>query len=350
MIQRSQKPRIYEEHRIPTKDGNYLYAKLMFPKPPMNAKRLLFLPPLVGASASQSLIIFRSLCRRGAILLSYEYEGHPRSTGTFELDDTVVDTHHAIRWADRFACEHGLPMHGVAMCYGLVSILAAQFKKDQTNKVVSNRTGSTSPFWSITAMSGLFNLEQIIDFRGFIKLYGQNLGRELDQESFLRGIKEGIFDWKSDTFRNSLQEFFQNLFPEISISNDHFAELVYDRVNFSNLLRQFVEANYLKDIYVPPEIPCSFLFGRHDTLLGINHSERREEYFDMMRAIVPHGIVTFIADADHNGCGPDRTRILEHMGDMCEEAEAKAVPLAIQNQETDTESLANKDTQHQINQ
>ncbi|MGD9127507.1 MAG: hypothetical protein PVH19_09030 [Planctomycetia bacterium] len=308
------------------------------------------MPPLIGASASQSLMLFRNISRRGAVLVSYEYRGHPRSTGTFELDDTLIDTRYAIRWASEYARERGLPMHAVTVCYGLVSLLAAQFKKGQANKATPAELDFPSPFWSINAVSGLFTLDQIIRFEDFAPLFGQKLGRELDRESFLAGIDEGIYDWSGDAFRDAMQEFLKDLFPVIDIGRDYFAELNYDRVDISKTLKQLLNADYLENIEVPPEIPCNFFFGQHDDLLQVNTLEGQERYFKIMRSVVPHAI-SHMADVDHNGFGPDRNPIVDGIADLCEEAEAKAVPLGIRidSQEADTGPLTHRNTQHELN-
>jgi hypothetical protein len=86
------KAKLFKAFRIPTEDGVSLHAKAMFPKPTVEPRRVMFISPLVGAGAVQSLLIYRNFTRRGSILLSFEYRGHAQSTGTFEFDKAVPGT------------------------------------------------------------------------------------------------------------------------------------------------------------------------------------------------------------------------------------------------------------------
>lgn len=316
MVRMPPKPRVFDEHRIPTEDGDFLYAKLMFPKPPATPKRLVFIPPLIGVSASQSLIVFRNLTRRGVVLLSFEYRGHPRSTGIFDLDKTIVDTHCVMLWASDYAREHGLPLHGFSTCYGVVA-LAAQFRK-----------GLRCPFWSLSAVSGLFRLDRIIRFENFATLFARNLGMELDRETFLRGIEENIFDWEGDAFRDALLEFLKGLFPELRIGRDYFEELAYENVNIPNTLSQLLRARYLDDVHVPPEIPCNFFFGRNDDVLSLHTPGGRQSYCDHARELIPHAVL-HEREIDHYGQGPDHDPVIEQLVDLFEQSESRAVPLEI---------------------
>lgn len=284
--------------------------------------------PLVGASASQSLVISRNLARRGGILLSFEYRGHKNSTGIFDLDTTVVDTHHAILWASNFARERGLPMHGFTTCYGLVTMLAAQFKKSQAKNRTSSEESLPSPFWSLNAVSGLFSLDRIIRFEDFTPIFGRKLGIPLNRETFLQGIDNEIFDWEGDTFRDALLEFLQGLFEGVNMGRDFFAELPYDRANIPKTLKQLLQANYLDDIYVPPEIPCNFFYGRRDDVLALNTPKGRESYCNIAKSLIPHAIM-HEREIDHAGFGPDRNPIVDQVADLFEEAESRAVQLKI---------------------
>ena len=128
IVMSTTKCRHFEDAEIPSEDGVLLRAKVAMPKPPMSPQRVVLISPLVGAGAGQPLMTFRNFARRGAIVISYEYRGHPLSTGTFELDKTIVDTHYALLWAADYARERGLPLHGFATCYGTIPLLA-QFKE-----------------------------------------------------------------------------------------------------------------------------------------------------------------------------------------------------------------------------
>ena len=322
MVRMPSKPRVFEEHQITTADNDFLYAKLMFPKPPATAKRLVFIPPLIGASASQNLIVFRNFTRRGAVLLSFEYRAHPRSTGIFDLDKTIVDTRHAMLWANDYAHAHGLPLHGFSTCYGVVP-LATQFVQGQAGGM-----GVRRPFWSLSAVSGLFSMDRIIRFDDFAPLFARNLGVELDRKTFLRGIEENAYDWEGDAFRDALLEFLKGLFPQLRIGRDYFEELVYDRVDIPHTLKQLLEARYLQGVHVPSEIPCNFFYGCNDDVLSIDTPQGRESYCRDALAMIPHAVL-HEREIDHYGQGPDHDAVIEQLSDLFEESESRAVPLEI---------------------
>ncbi len=205
-----------------------LQAKLMLPKPPMVPQRVVLIPPLVGAGAGQPLLTFRNFSRRGAIAISFEYRGHPSSTGTFELDKTIDDTRGALIWAADFARDRGLPLHGFATCYGTIPLLA-QFKD-----------GGYGPLLrSVNTISGLYRLNQILRVEDFAPVVSRHLGREISAEEMLAGIAEDTLDCRGTAFQQALSEYLGGLMPELRVGHDFFEELKYDRVNLRQTLLQF---------------------------------------------------------------------------------------------------------------
>ncbi len=303
------KSTLFDEHRIPTEGSDSLFVAIMNPKPPVQPKRLALIPPLIGAGASQSLIIFRNLTRRGTILMSFEYRGHPRSTGIFELDRTISDTHYAIRWAEQYASERGLPLHAFAMCYGVVT-LASQFKND-----------SESPIKSVSAVSGLFSLDQIVRFEDYAPTFSKHVGVDLHDALQDPAIGSKV-DWHSENTRNALQEYLSGLFPELRVTNEFFEELQYNRVNMRNTLQQLIDAEYLEAIRIPSSIPCHVIYGTNDILLSLNTPQGREKYRQNALRVMPQAIF-HERDVDHYGRGPGRHSTIETVGDVFEETEVK---------------------------
>lgn len=315
MISAIRKSQLFQEHQVPTDDSEVLHAKLMLPKPPSSPKRLVFISPLVGASASQALILFRNLTRRGSILMSFEYRGHPRSSGTFELDKTIVDTRYALDWACEYAREHRLPLHALATCFGTVP-LVAQFAD-----------GARSyPLRSFGAISGLLGLDRILRFEDFVPILSRHLGKRLDKTTLLDGIARQAFDLDGDAFRNALQEYLKGLFPELRVGRDYFEELHHDRADIPQTLLQLAQARYFDELAFPPEIPCRFFLGRNDDLLGLHTEEGRRAYRDRVLSLIPHAEVREM-EFDHYGRGPDHELVLERLGDLFEECEQRTVPL-----------------------
>lgn len=317
MISAAPKSRLFEEHQIPTEGPDVLYATLMFPKPPNCPKRLVFIPPLIGAGASQPLIIFRNLTRRGAVLLSFEYRGHSRSSGTFELDRTITDVRHALDWAANYARQRGLPLHGFATCFGVIA-LAAQYAAG----------GRRRRLWSFNTISGLFRLDHILRFEDFAAVFSRRLGVELDTAGLLEGIAGERFDWSGDAFRGALEEYLSTLFPELDVGRDHFEELHYGRVNIPRTLQQLARARYLDGLAIPRDLRCTMFFGRNDDVLSLHTREGREAYCSHVRSLVPHAEL-HECEIDHFGRGPDHDPVIDRLADIFEECEAQAVPVCL---------------------
>jgi len=315
MVPTPSKPRAFEECEIPTEGSDRLHAKLLFPKPPIFPKRFVLAPPLVGGSAAQALIIFRNLAKRGCILASFEYRGHPRSTGVFDLDKTVVDTRYALHWAADYAREHGLPLHAFAMCYAFVP-LAANF--------AAGLDGCR--LWSLATISGLFRMDQIVHITDFAPLISKHLGRELDVAALIEALEEDTLDWNGQAFRAALCDFLRHLFPTQSVSQDHFEEIQFDRIDMRSMLLQLTHRHYLDGTLVPPEVPCHVVYGRHDTVMGLDSPEGREAYRRRVRALAPHAVFHEL-EIDHFGLGLERALMVETVGDAFEEAEVRAVSL-----------------------
>jgi hypothetical protein len=313
MISGSRRSGAFEDYVVPTEGRDVLHARLMRPRSRDVAERLVFISPLVGAGASQALVLFRSLTRRGATLMSFEYRGHFRSSGTFHLDSTIVDTRYALEWACGYARRCGLPLHGFATCYGAVP-LAAQFAR-----------GSRGfPLWSFSTISGLFALDQIIRFEDFVPILSRRVGAPLDGTALLEEVASRRLDVNGDAFRSALREYLKGLFPELRVGRDYFEELQYARADVAQSVLQLARARYFDELAVPPAIPCRFFFGRNDDALGLRTRERREAYRSHILSLIPHAEIREM-EFDHFGRGPDHEAVLEQLADFFEESERRAV-------------------------
>ena len=308
------KPRLFEDHTIPTDGGVKLFAKLMVPKLPMQAQRVVLMVPLVGAAAGQQLMTFRNFSRRGAIIISYEYRGHPQSTGTFELDKTIVDTHYALLWASHYANERGLPLHGFATCYGTIPLLA-QFKEGGCGRLLR----------SITTISGLYRLHKLLRIDDFAPIVSRYLGQDLDAPSLLEGIAGKTLDCHGHLFREALREYLSMLMPDLRVGLDYFEELKYDRVKMRQTLLQFARGDYLDGVKVPPWIPCTSCIGRQDELLSAHTPAGREIYKNDVLSMVPHATVHEF-EMDHYGRGSGHDPVIKCAGDVFERADPSHIP------------------------
>ncbi len=315
MATQSSKGRLFKEYEIPTEGRNVLHAKLMLPKPPSRPQRVIFIAPLIGAGAAQSLLVFRSLTRRGSILLSFEYRGHPRSTGIFNLDKTVIDVRDALVWAWNYANDRGLRLHGLATCYGTVPLLAQFVGK-----------GCGVLMRTFSAASGLFRLDHILRLGDFAPILSRHLGRELAPDAYLGEVAKGAIDCDGTTFRQALLEFLNAMFPELRVERDRFEELQYDRVDMAQTLRQFSHASYLDGATVPSWIPCHFYYGRNDELMSLDSTAGRRAYEGHVRSLIPHAEL-HECEVDHFGRGPDRDWLINSVGDTCEQYDRVSIPL-----------------------
>ncbi len=309
MITATRKAQYIEHHLIPVDGQSKLHAELMLPRSLQPPMRLVIVAPLVGANASQALIIFRTLTRRGAAVLSFEYRGHARSSGNFELDKTVVDTQYALEWACDYARVRGIPVHGLATCFGTVPLLA-QFASGHP----------VFPLCSISAVSGLFRLDQILRFEDFTSILARHTETALDRTELVEGIARQSLDLREPGVRGAIREYLKGLFPELRVELNRFEELHYERANVARTLSQLSQASYLERLSVPREIPCRFFLGRNDHLLGLDTAEGRRVYRDHVLSLIAHAEFREL-EFDHYGRGPDHEAALEGLGDLFEECE-----------------------------
>ncbi|MBN1394906.1 MAG: hypothetical protein JW959_07775 [Pirellulales bacterium] len=304
------KSRLYEEYAIPTEGKNFLYAVAMMPKQP---RRVVFMPPLIGAGAAQAPVTFRNMTRHGCILLSFQYRGHPHCSGVFDLDSSVVDTEYSMHWAKKYAEDRGLPLHALTQCYGTVPLLA-QFKGGDCEVV----------FKSISLGSALVQMDQIMQIDDFVSYLSRNLGIELDRSSLLTGLIEHKFDWNGPACRGALTEYLTDVFPELKVTRESFEELSYERLDLESTLLQFLQSRYFDNVGVPRSIPCHLFVGLRDTFMKLDTREGRQRYERQVRKIIPHAVVHYY-DIDHFGRGPGREPLIEVMADVCEQSETSSV-------------------------
>ncbi len=314
MLETPSKAKLFKDFRIPTEDGVSLHAQAMFPKPTVEPRRIVFISPLVGAAAAQPLLIFRNFTRRGSILVSFEYRGHARSTGTFELDKTIVDVRNALIWTWNYANQRDLPLHGFATCFGVIPLLA-QFRD----------RGCGCLLQSVSAVSGLFRLNHILTLADFAAVYSRHCGRRLAAEEFAIRIAENKIDWNGDAFRSALREYLSGLFPELEIGRDYFEDLPYRHVLIQQTLVQLLTARYLEGMQIPENMPCNIFAGKHDELMLLHTEEGRRAYERHLRTIIPHAEV-HEREFDHFGRGAEHDQVIDHLCDVFERYDSAARP------------------------
>ena len=296
--------RVFLEREISCPTGEKLHALIMAP-PRGPVERLVYLVPLVGSGASQQILMFKGMAKRGSALLSFEYRGHGRSTGTFSVEKSLEDARTVYDWACAYADERGLPLHVLSNCYGTLAMLSWF------------RGGGDVPLpATIGAISGLIDMHQIIRIDDFAAVYARVDGRPaLSGEGLLNAIAAGAVDIEGAAYRHALKAYLQELFPELQVTSNAFEQLPFHRVDMGATVRQFFTLRPLATITVPSGLPCLFFYGLRDDLMGLDLPGMRQQYEQRLHELVPHAEIR-AADVDHFGRGMDRDGIVRQLGDF----------------------------------
>ena len=276
------------------KNGHKIHIVSLVPNKP---KRLLLIPPLVGANGILAIKTFRYFFREGCILMSFDYCGHyPEIDNKFTIEGTFVDTRAALNHACEYAAKLGISVHAVGACYGLIPLL-----------YVLNELGWPQEVKSIFSVNGLLNIHEILGFDGY-KLYLRKKGLIFkNKEDFISCIstnKSGFISNK-EKYIDALTEYLLSVFAELKdiISYKSFGVLDYSRVDSYKTAYQFFTID-LPEIIIPRRIPCLFFLGAHDAILNLQASEKNNEYLNKIKRLVTHARFCHIR-IDHFGRGED---------------------------------------------
>lgn len=303
--------RLFESSEIPCPTGERLHALVM--RPPGPALRLVYLVPLVGASASQQILLFKSMTKRGSVLVSFEYRGHGASTGTFSVEKSLEDSLTSLSWAQDLAGSIGIPLHVVSNCYGSLAMLS-WFRG----------TGPARLPLSLGAVSGLIDMHQIIRIDDFLPHVARACPFPVPTAgAFMELAGRGAIDLTGDCYRGALRGYLTGLFPELRVTDRSFEELSYDRVDMDATVRQFFDRAPLEGVAVPREVPCLFYYGLQDEIMGLDLPGGRRNYEKRVRTLVHHAQIR-PANVDHFGRGMDRDLIVQQLVDFQEQQERQA--------------------------
>lgn len=299
--------KLFKEIDIISASGDRLGAFLMVPLHGA-PKRLVYIVPLMGSGASQQILRFKNFTKRGSAILSFEYRGHGRSSGTFSVEKSLEDAKTVLHWAREYAEAHNLPLHVHATCYGHLAMLSWF------------RGGHDAPaVRTLSAVSGLLELNHIVRFEDFLPYYDKYSNMPMTiAAKFIGYAAQGLIDFDGDHYRNALRDYLRGLFPELRITRDVFEELEYRRVDMRDMVKQFYLLRPSAGVVVPPTIPCRFYYGMNDNLLGLVTAEGRRVYESCISALAPHAEVRGM-QVDHFGRGRDHDAIINQLCDFFEE-------------------------------
>jgi hypothetical protein len=299
--------KIFDRLFITQCHGEGLSAVLMRP-PRGEIRRLLYIVPLAGSGASQQILRFRTFTREGSALLSFEYRGHGKSTGTFSIEKSLEDAETALLWARDHASKENLPLHVVSTCYSAIPMLAC-FRNGR------NIFGLRS----LSGVAGLFDLDNIIRIEGFLERFFRDArDGTMSPVDFIGRVRAGIIDPDGDLFRDAVKNYLKGLFPELHITREAFEELLYSRVDIVAAMEQISQMRPLAGVRIPENIPGLFFYGLRDTLMGLGTPEGRARYEARVRSIVPHANIRAV-DIDHFGRGPDHDAMGHEMNHFFEQ-------------------------------
>jgi hypothetical protein len=264
---------------------------------PDNPKRLVLIPPLVGATGVLAIKTFRYFFREGCILMSFDYCGHYSEVGNkFSLKGTFIDTKVALIHASEYAKKLGIPFHVAGACYGLIPLI-----------YVLNELSWPKEVKSMFSVSGLLNIDEILDFDDYnlyLKKRGLIFKDKADFVNFMTTNKSTFINDKQK-YVGALTEYLLKIFSELSdiISDESFGVLQYSKVEFYDSFYEFITID-LPEIIIPEYLPCLFFLGAHDIILNLETKENKIIYLKKINKLAPHAKLCNIR-IDHFGRGED---------------------------------------------
>ncbi len=302
----------FEDVTIQKNSGEYLHGRIMGHRDSTRAKRLVFISPLAGSGASLQIITFRNFIKRDCKIMSFEYSGHNKSSGTFNLEKSLEDTSVALQWASNYTRNENIPLHTMSTCYGTISLLS-------TFKDGENKCGVKT----ISAVSGLFQMDRILKYDEFLPIYSKYDSRQVrTANEFLDLIAKDKINFNSGSFRDAIELYLKMVFPTLRVGKNYFEELNYARTDIKETLLQTRLLNPLSKLNVPKELSSHFFFGLRDNVLGLVNPIERDKYFQCVKKIMPSAEI-YTADIDHFGRGPDHDKVIDKLCDIFEENDRK---------------------------
>lgn len=94
-------------------------------------RAIVFAPPLIGGHALQQIRMLRPLVPRGFDLVSFSYAGHGASSGVFSFQAALDNCIAILDWARCRSRAEGLPLYGIASCFGALPMIHAVVKRNE---------------------------------------------------------------------------------------------------------------------------------------------------------------------------------------------------------------------------
>ena len=205
---------------------------------------LLLIPPLIGGSYLQFGRIFDFTVRNGWEVVSFNYRGHPKSGGRFDVDSAFRDTEEI---AMSLRATRGLPLIGVGLCFGAAPLHFAAAR-------------NPSLFDALVFINGIRDLWDSSSPLEAARIFWS--ARKNLQKPRTTGLLTVVLD---------------ELFPDIDKDLDHFGVLPYQRVDGIRTARQYFFHRRTRQLQ-PISTPALVCYGSEDRLLQLDNEERRKVY------------------------------------------------------------------------
>jgi len=243
---------------------------------------VIVIPPLIGGNALQQYHFFKVLSRSYTMVL-FEYRGHGKSKGQFDIRNSIEDTKKIVDYA--YKINNSQKIYGLADCYGSIPLM----------KSVSDREDI---FESILLINPIPNLQYTMGPKDVLKHY------------FLRNGKVYIsnpFDLKDIVFYINCI-----LFPDIEKSKNHFGLLNYSHLKAYSLLRDYLFYRIEKKIQIK-QVPVCIFYGTKDSLLRLDNKEEIKKYEHNFLKMIKNLTIKAIEGGDHFFIKTNNKRKIEQL-------------------------------------
>lgn len=202
-------------------------------------RALLFTPPLIGGGAIQQVRDLRGLVRSGFDLFSFSFSGHGPGSGLFSLRAAVQDTVDLLNVALNGHRPHGMPVAGVAACFGAIPMLKAmELTGEPLDRMVL-----------VNALPRWIALEAVGSFWHHHRSRVQN-----DR-------------WRPAHLEASLTDFLDRFFPRVLKTAGQFGRLARHRVHLRDTLADLLFYRPMRALRIE-KTPVLCIYARQDRLLN----------------------------------------------------------------------------------
>lgn len=222
--------------------------------------QIIFAPPLIGGGLPYHLRLLRPLVHHGIDIVSFNYAGHGATTGKFTLKRALTDTARILDMVGQLGRKKGLPVVGLASCFGSIPLLHAACSADHSldKMVFINWITEITPFPAI---------------KSFVKFYCGMRSDTRDRKSLIAGLRR----------------YTETLFPDIDKNGHTFGSLSRHRTDFLSLIVNSVNFRPLKRALLP-DMPACCLYSGQDQIRSSLTGKAEHIYVKELRQILPKAV------------------------------------------------------------